>query len=417
MRRSAVRLPLRPFLPLSAILLAALTAFAGAPAAAQIAVPLEAEVRVPPTPVTGTDGAELLVYELHLTNVDPRGRTITLTAVEVLRGDAESDEGAAPLAAGTRGIVFFALSLPAGEVPASLGYVVRFALDGREEPLWLRPAPVELPSAAPIRIGPPLRGGRWVAGNGPGNDSGHRHALIPFSGRLQTAQRFAIDWLQLGEDGRPYAGDPKDNASWHGYGAELLAVADNGHVYMQTLGFFRTLEDGTPRSDSSEATAYAFQKHGHSLELQIEDEWRLLGTIDGAVRAHDPDLEAANVYCLQARGQSQCDDTWSLSHLGYGESFVVFHNPAEFLHRFKIVAEAQGHRIEYSCVDYVDKHHYHGPMGAFRKFGEWRRDLEFRILVRPGLGAPLSLRLGDLTDIAAIGPTQGRIKILRPSGP
>jgi murein DD-endopeptidase MepM/ murein hydrolase activator NlpD len=45
-------------------------------------------------------------------------------------------------------------------------------------------------------------------------------------GRVRIAQRFAIDYALLNDDGRPWRGDELDNASYHGYGAELLAVAD-----------------------------------------------------------------------------------------------------------------------------------------------------------------------------------------------
>jgi murein DD-endopeptidase MepM/ murein hydrolase activator NlpD len=75
-------------------------------------------------------------------------------------------------------------------------------------------------------LGPPLRGGDWLAANGPSNTSGHRRALVPIDGGTYIAQRFATDWARIGADGRLVDGDPVDNASYHGYGAEVIAVAD-----------------------------------------------------------------------------------------------------------------------------------------------------------------------------------------------
>ena len=37
---------------------------------------------------------------------------------------------------------------------------------------------------------------------------------------------FAIDWAKIDQRGEPYSGDPLKNASYYGYGAEVLAVAD-----------------------------------------------------------------------------------------------------------------------------------------------------------------------------------------------
>jgi murein DD-endopeptidase len=79
---------------------------------------------------------------------------------------------------------------------------------------------------APLVIAPPLRGGEWLAGNGPANASNHRRALGLFGGRPQIAQRFAIDWVQLRADGRTWTGDQLKNDSYRAYGAEALAVAD-----------------------------------------------------------------------------------------------------------------------------------------------------------------------------------------------
>ena len=63
-------------------------------------------------------------------------------------------------------------------------------------------APVSVSTQKPIVIAPPLRGDGWRAGNGPGRDSGHRRALIAVEGAARIAQRFAIDWVRIGDDGR-----------------------------------------------------------------------------------------------------------------------------------------------------------------------------------------------------------------------
>jgi hypothetical protein len=80
--------------------------------------------------------------------------------------------------------------------------------------------------SAPIVIGPPLRGGNWLAGNGPSNTSSHRRAFFVANGRIYFPERFAIDFVQVGADGKTYTGNPRDNHSYHAYGADILAVAD-----------------------------------------------------------------------------------------------------------------------------------------------------------------------------------------------
>jgi murein DD-endopeptidase len=85
---------------------------------------------------------------------------------------------------------------------------------------------VRVSPRAPRVIGPPLQGDRWLAANGPDNSTGHRRALIALAGQGRIAQRYAIDWIQLFEDGKTWKGDPLKNASYRCHGAHALAVAD-----------------------------------------------------------------------------------------------------------------------------------------------------------------------------------------------
>jgi len=85
---------------------------------------------------------------------------------------------------------------------------------------------VAVRTGGPLVLGPPLRGGRWVAANGPSNTSDHRRSLTTVDGLPRISQRFAIDWVQLGEDGLPFHGDSKKNESWVSFGQDVLAVAD-----------------------------------------------------------------------------------------------------------------------------------------------------------------------------------------------
>jgi hypothetical protein len=45
-------------------------------------------------------------------------------------------------------------------------------------------------------------------------------------GKARIPARYAIDWIKLGADGSRARGDESRVASWHGHGAEVLAVAD-----------------------------------------------------------------------------------------------------------------------------------------------------------------------------------------------
>jgi hypothetical protein len=88
-------------------------------------------------------------------------------------------------------------------------------------------------------ITPPLRGGVWLAANGPSAESGHRRAMVPLEGSYYIAQRFAIDWVKVDDRGHTFRGDSLKNSSYYAYGNDALAVAD---------GIVTEVKDGIPEN-------------------------------------------------------------------------------------------------------------------------------------------------------------------------
>ena len=229
-----------------------------APAKNPFGIPFEMAVPVPPTPFP-SGGKTHLVYELDLTNFAPSDELIT--KLEVLNGTTAlaAYEGAelesmlwlagVPKAAdkraigpGQRAIAFLWIALDAGmPVPTSLRH--RITADDQT----LEGATVAVRTEKPLVLGPPLRGADWVAGNGPSNASVHRRVLIALNGVLHIAQRFAIDWVQVGADRKTFDGDQKDNTSYRAYGHEILAVAD-GAVVSTTDGIPENIPGSTSRA-------------------------------------------------------------------------------------------------------------------------------------------------------------------------
>jgi hypothetical protein len=237
------------------------------PAALAQIIPGEppAEVRIPFAPVPArVNGQTVLAYELHITNFLPR--EIGLDRIEVL-GDGPAREpivsfqenglmGAirqygAPsqpadprkIPGGFRAVVYIWVTFDKAEaVPRALRHKLSFSVpgsDGKMEDRHLEIAGPEVSRTAPPVLSAPLGDGIWLAGNGPSNASLHRRAAILLGGRTHYPERFAIDWVKLGDDGKPWHDDPKILANWYGYGAEVRAVAD---------GVVTAIKDGIPEN-------------------------------------------------------------------------------------------------------------------------------------------------------------------------
>ena len=82
----------------------------------------------------------------------------------------------------------------------------------------------------PVVINPPFRGERWTALEATANMVHHRKAFT-VKGEIMVPQRFAIDWLQLTEDGYLFENEDMSKLeNYPGFGADVLAVASGDVV-------------------------------------------------------------------------------------------------------------------------------------------------------------------------------------------
>jgi murein DD-endopeptidase MepM/ murein hydrolase activator NlpD len=144
------------------------------------------------------------------------------------------------IAGGTRAVVYLWVPVDARSAPASLRNRVKVE-QGTGDSTRTQELEGALVSVARMGsdIGPPLRGGTWLAGNGPSARSGHRRALIPIGGVPSIAQRFAIDWVRVNDTDSTYSGDRLKNENYIAEGNDALAVA-NGRVV--------AVKDGLPEN-------------------------------------------------------------------------------------------------------------------------------------------------------------------------
>jgi hypothetical protein len=135
------------------------------------------------------------------------------------------------IAPGQGAILFLAASVASRrDVPRAVEQ--RLVLDNASRPLRGPRTVTEtggrttVSTRAPVALGPPLQGARWLAADGCCTAVRHVRSVQPYGGALRGEQRFAIDWERLDARGRLFVGDKRHLRNWFGYGARVLAVAD-----------------------------------------------------------------------------------------------------------------------------------------------------------------------------------------------
>lgn len=272
------------------LLIGTIAATAGAQEPSGQAVPLrpsfDMRVDVPPVPVA-VEGTMLLVYELHLTNFTRTPLTVRqvevldandATVITDLVGDALEQRLGGPalysrdrdrprsIAPGMQAVVYLELLVETDTPPRALRHRVTYHVTGEDPETTAvvrgARAPVDAEPRAPL--GPPLRGGTWAAVHHPCLERGHRRVYYAVGGRARIPHRFAIDWMKLDSAGLVARGDRDEVANWHGYGAEVLAVADGVIAATRDhLPESRTLS-GRPRVPLEES-------EGNSIVLDLGD--------------------------------------------------------------------------------------------------------------------------------------------------
>jgi murein DD-endopeptidase MepM/ murein hydrolase activator NlpD len=222
--------------------------------------PVEARVPFAPIAFTGSDGLEHLAYELHITNYYGDTGPLKPMGLKVFGEDAKTpllaldtnelsqtvkptpaEHESVSILPGKRAVIFVWITLPEGmPVPHILRHYIAFDTDKHVVSV-LDGATVQVNQEKAPVIGPPLRGGRWLAHEGPGAaQSHHWGSLVAVNGQLTIPQRYALDLVGVDAAGHAMRPGVKDiqkstYADWIGYGTDVIAVAD---------GVVRSARDG-----------------------------------------------------------------------------------------------------------------------------------------------------------------------------
>ena len=205
--------------------------------------PVVMRASVEPIAFAGSDGFTHLDYELQIIN--PRAADIAIDSIEVLDAGTGAvllklsgseltrwvwhidREPVAKLGRSQAGYAWLDVKVK-GAAPQRLRHRVTLVRDGSDMRAVsvAEGGEVAVSRQTAIVIGPPLEGRNWLATSACCTSFTHRRAGMPINGTFFVAQRFAIDWLKVGDDGRIVHGNWTVNTDYPTYGQRAIAVAD-----------------------------------------------------------------------------------------------------------------------------------------------------------------------------------------------
>lgn len=177
----------------------------------------------------------------------------------------------------------------------------------------------------------------------------------------------------------------------------------DGHLFMNTLAYFKKLEGDHLRSDEHEGAALCIQADGSGFQVKKDGVWVEIATIRNQILSSRGDEKSTKVFCMYALRENASHQSIDWRNLSFGDAFAALIDGDEFLGRVKAAAQLNGIPIKLGLVEYVDRATYNGPMGALRKFSDFGYQSEFRIAINSEMDGPFSLRVGGLSDISVVG--------------
>ena len=190
----------------------------------------------------------------------------------------------------------------------------------------------------------------------------------------------------------------------------MKALFENGVVYMNTIEFYRTLEEHDERRDVNEGAERVRNLEGGVLKWKNPETGtfkEVAQLTHSRIRELNSNIQNLNVYCLyylksnmpiQSLGEIIPERTKN----GFGEYAVIVADAGEFVTRVKRAAIEKGYRHFRSLVKYVDLSEENVDLGPFIKDHAYAHQSELRIAVHTGqnTGSAIRLEIGSLEDIA-----------------
>jgi hypothetical protein len=200
--------------------------------------------------ITRAGGRWFAVYELHMTNFFTMPVTIGEVSVlaagrssgtlkrysgKVLSGNLKTIGPASDtvpryrIDAGRRAVLF--AWIPVGSpaaAPDSIIHRVSTTIAATKDSQIVIGGRARVSRQRPTVIDAPVRGTGWISYYGacPDGVPAHNQLSYPRAGLIRFPQRFAVDWIKLGSDGRVLHGDSSRNDSYYAYRQPVYAVAD-----------------------------------------------------------------------------------------------------------------------------------------------------------------------------------------------
>ncbi len=195
----------------------------------------------------------------------------------------------------------------------------------------------------------------------------------------------------------------------------INSLHKKGHIYCNTIKYFRSIEDNCKRGDKNEGKAFIKQL----MDLELSLKGKVLGKAAKAQMYFEHEKNTGNIFCFYGVETSLMDKRKKYRQKiliekeprSLGKTALLIFQIEEFINRISNSLNALGKEYIISPVYYYDPNTYEGGLNPFYKSNKYKYQNEVRLWIQNTEEKPFEFYIGDISDISHKIPVSDLDKI------
>jgi len=183
----------------------------------------------------------------------------------------------------------------------------------------------------------------------------------------------------------------------------ICLLRDEGEIYMNTLPYFRGIEDDGLRGDQFDCVNEI--QRGTKGHVVIPNTGKRIEISKFELRIGPDNPEQINLYCMYALRALRDSYPIHEKNFRFGSHALIILNADKFMDKVRVAMRENRMNGKGNLVDYLD-HNHTGDVGPFKKLNKFSYQSEWRLVCNNGDGKPRKLIIGPINDISRLVETQ-----------
>jgi hypothetical protein len=182
----------------------------------------------------------------------------------------------------------------------------------------------------------------------------------------------------------------------------MCSLRDKGEIYMNTLPYFRQIEDDGLRGDPFDSVNEI--QRGTKGHVVIPSTGKKIRVTNFELRIGPDDPEQINLYCMYALRARQESYPIHEKNYNFGTHALIIFNAQTFMDKLRAELKDKNINGSSNLVEYINNDHI-GKAGPFKKFQKFAYQSEWRLLCSNGNDEPRKMIIGPINDISLLVET------------